>query len=82
MHRPWLKEHIQYCINHPEEMSKLTKLKAQIIEVNDIIMDNIEKVLDRSEKIELLVDKIATLQFKYMIIVVSSLYQFHLNHSS
>ncbi|RZB89468.1 Vesicle-associated membrane protein 727 isoform E [Glycine soja] len=41
---PALKEHMQYCMNHPEEMSKLSKLKAQITEVKGIMMDNIEKV--------------------------------------
>ncbi|CAL9768866.1 unnamed protein product [Musa acuminata subsp. burmannicoides] len=61
---PRLKEHMQYCINHPEEMSKLSKLRAQITEVKGIMMDNIEKVLDRGEKIELLVDKTESLQFQ------------------
>lgn len=42
--RPRLKEHMQYCVEHPEEMSKLSKLKAQISEVKGIMMDNIEKV--------------------------------------
>lgn len=42
--RPKLKEHMQYCMNHPEEMNKLSKLKAQITEVKGIMMDNIEKV--------------------------------------
>ena len=31
-------------MNHPEEMNKLSKLKAQITEVKGIMMDNIEKV--------------------------------------
>ena len=35
---------MQYCTNHPEEISKLSKLKAQITEVKGIMMDNIEKV--------------------------------------
>ncbi|XP_047974856.1 vesicle-associated membrane protein 727-like [Salvia hispanica] len=61
---PKLKEHMQYCMNHPEEMNKLSKLKAQITEVKGIMMDNIEKVLDRGEKIELLVDKTDNLQFQ------------------
>ncbi|XP_058087186.1 vesicle-associated membrane protein 727-like [Magnolia sinica] len=61
---PRLKEHMQYCIDHPEEMSKLSKLKAQITEVKGIMMDNIEKVLDRGERIELLVDKTESLQFQ------------------
>ncbi|CAN1298017.1 Vesicle-associated membrane protein 727 [Linum perenne] len=62
--RPKLKEHMQYCMEHPEEISKLSKLKAQITEVKGIMMDNIEKVLDRGEKIELLVDKTENLQFQ------------------
>ncbi|XP_062091752.1 vesicle-associated membrane protein 727 [Humulus lupulus] len=61
---PKLKEHMQYCMEHPEEMSKLSKLKAQITEVKGIMMDNIEKVLDRGERIELLVDKTENLQFQ------------------
>ncbi|KAG6510167.1 vesicle-associated membrane protein 727-like [Zingiber officinale] len=61
---PRLKGHMQYCINHPEEMSKISKLKTQVTEVKDIMMDNIEKVLDRGEKIELLVDKTQSLQFQ------------------
>ncbi|KAG5023614.1 hypothetical protein JHK82_019517 [Glycine max] len=74
-----LKEHMQYCVEHPEEISKLAKVKAQVSEVKDVMMENIEKevrqrdplsgcsrdhgnglpplVLDRGEKIELLVDK-------------------------
>ncbi|KAL8107556.1 hypothetical protein AgCh_024105 [Apium graveolens] len=52
-----LKEHMQYCIDHPEEISKLAKVKAQVSEVKGVMMENIEKVLDRGEKIELLVDK-------------------------
>ncbi|KAG6522335.1 hypothetical protein ZIOFF_019474 [Zingiber officinale] len=41
---PRMKEHMEYCINHPEEVSKLSKLKAHITEVKGIMMDNIEKV--------------------------------------
>ncbi|OIW10236.1 hypothetical protein TanjilG_27987 [Lupinus angustifolius] len=54
---PKLKEHMQYCVNNPEEVSKLAKVKAQVSEVKGVMMENIEKVLDRGEKIELLVDK-------------------------
>ncbi|KAI8030776.1 Vesicle-associated membrane protein 727 [Camellia lanceoleosa] len=61
---PRIKEHMQYCMNHPDEISKLSKLKTQITEVKGIMMDNIEKVLDRGEKIELLVDKTENLQFQ------------------
>ncbi|KAK9930810.1 hypothetical protein M0R45_018119 [Rubus argutus] len=54
---PKLKEHMKYCADHPEEINKLAKVKAQVTEVKGVMMENIEKVLDRGEKIELLVDK-------------------------
>ncbi|XP_039832330.1 putative vesicle-associated membrane protein 726 [Panicum virgatum] len=54
---PKLKEHMRYCDQHPEEIDKLAKVKAQVTEVKGVMMQNIEKVLDRGEKIELLVDK-------------------------
>ncbi|KAL5067023.1 hypothetical protein RYX36_017910 [Vicia faba] len=62
---PKLKQQMQYCIDHPEEINKLAKVKAQVSEVKGVMMENIEKarpiklplVLDRGEKIEMLVDK-------------------------
>ncbi|XP_072987150.1 vesicle-associated membrane protein 721-like [Typha latifolia] len=57
-----LKEHMQYCVDHPEEISRLAKVKAQVSEVKGVMMENIEKVLDRGEKIELLVDQTENLQ--------------------
>ncbi|KAI9115925.1 hypothetical protein K1719_012855 [Acacia pycnantha] len=57
-----LKEQMQYCIDHPEEIDKLAKVKAQVSEVKGVMMENIEKVLDRGEKIELLVDKTENLR--------------------
>ncbi|KAL4385567.1 hypothetical protein GQ457_15G014500 [Hibiscus cannabinus] len=57
-----LKEHMQYCIDHPEEISKIAKVKAQVSEVKGVMMENIEKVLDRGEKIEILVDKTENLR--------------------
>ena len=59
---PKLKEQIQYCVDHPEEISKLSKVKAQVSEVKGVMMENIEKFLDRGEKIELLVDKTENLR--------------------
>ncbi|KAG6695131.1 hypothetical protein I3842_09G080900 [Carya illinoinensis] len=54
---PKLKEQMQYCVDHPKDISKLAKVEAQVSEVKRAMMENIEKVLDRGEKIELLVDK-------------------------
>ncbi|PWA53498.1 synaptobrevin, Longin-like domain protein [Artemisia annua] len=58
---PKQKEQMQYCVDHPEEFNKLSKVKAQVAEVKGVMMENIEKVLDRGEKIELLVDKTESL---------------------
>ncbi|XP_052207106.1 putative vesicle-associated membrane protein 726 isoform X2 [Diospyros lotus] len=57
-----LKGHMRYCLEHPEEINKLAKVKAQVTEVKGVMMENIEKVLDRGEKIELLVDKTENLR--------------------
>ncbi|KAK1426377.1 hypothetical protein QVD17_15048 [Tagetes erecta] len=54
---PKMKEQMKYCVAHPEEIDKIAKVKAQVSEVKGVMLDNIEKVLDRGEKIELLVDK-------------------------
>lgn len=35
---------MQYCVDHPEEISKLSKVKAQVSEVKGVMMENIEKV--------------------------------------
>ena len=43
--RPKLKEHMQYCVDHPDEMNKLAKVQAQISEVKGVMMENIEKVI-------------------------------------
>ncbi|GAA0170337.1 hypothetical protein Leryth_026575 [Lithospermum erythrorhizon] len=59
---PKLKEHMKYCVDNPEEINKLAKVKAQVNEVKGVMMENIEKVLDRGEKIELLVDKTENLR--------------------
>ncbi|KAL4308139.1 hypothetical protein GQ457_01G023000 [Hibiscus cannabinus] len=60
--RSKLKEHMKYCEENPEEISKLAKVKAQVSEVKGVMMENIEKVLDRGEKIEVLVDKTESLR--------------------
>lgn len=54
---PRLKHHMEYCMAHPEEISKTAAVRRKVDEVKSIMVDNIEKVLQRGEKIELLVDK-------------------------
>jgi len=43
MCRPKLKQQMQYCVDHPEEINKLAKVKAQVSEVKGVMMENIEK---------------------------------------
>ncbi|KAH0458484.1 hypothetical protein IEQ34_013799 [Dendrobium chrysotoxum] len=41
--RSKLKEHMQYCMDHPGEISKLAKVQAQVSKVKGVMMENIEK---------------------------------------
>ncbi|KAM3271249.1 hypothetical protein ACQJBY_041802 [Aegilops geniculata] len=54
---PRLKEQMQYCMDHPEEVSRLSKVQAQVSEVKGIMIENIDKVIDRGEQIEGLVTR-------------------------
>ncbi|GKB94680.1 vesicle-associated membrane protein 724 [Tanacetum coccineum] len=42
---PIMKEHMQYIIEHADEIEKLIKVKAQVSEVKSIMLDNIDKVI-------------------------------------
>lgn len=61
---PRLKHWMEYCEQHPEELSKVASVQKKVDEVKNIMVDNIEKVLERGEKIELLVDKTDNLRFQ------------------
>ena len=61
---PKIKAQMEYCASNPQELTKVSRVQAQVSEVKNIMMDNIEKVLDRGEKIELLVDKTENLRFQ------------------
>ncbi|XP_047313287.1 vesicle-associated membrane protein 722-like [Impatiens glandulifera] len=54
---PKMKVQMKYCVEHPEEISKLSKVKAQVTEVKGVMMENIVKVIERGEKVDVLVDK-------------------------
>ncbi|KAJ0766785.1 hypothetical protein HanOQP8_Chr03g0090051 [Helianthus annuus] len=41
---PKLKQQMQYCVDHPEEISKLSNVKARVSEVKGVMMENIEKM--------------------------------------
>jgi vesicle-associated membrane protein 7 len=51
-----LKEKVTYYNTHPE-VDKLAAARRNIEEVNSIMLQNIEKVLERGTKIEILMDK-------------------------
>ncbi|CAF1866422.1 hypothetical protein Bca4012_033794 [Brassica carinata] len=57
-----LKGHMQYCMDHPDEISKLAKVRAQVSEVKGVLIENIDKLYDRGVKIENLVEKTADLR--------------------
>ncbi|XP_022138666.1 vesicle-associated membrane protein 722-like [Momordica charantia] len=54
---PKMKDHMQYCGDHPEESSKHMQVKAQVSEVKAVMIENIDKVMERGTKVEELVDK-------------------------
>lgn len=39
-----MKQHMQYIIDHADEIDKLIKVKAQVSEVKSIMLENIDKV--------------------------------------
>lgn len=53
--RPKLKEQMQYCVDHPEEISQIAKVKAQVSEVKGVMMQNIEKVYTYTDAFTILV---------------------------
>ncbi|KAK6930150.1 Longin domain [Dillenia turbinata] len=59
---PIMKEQMQYVIDHAEEIGKLSKVKAQVSEVKSIMMENIDKALERGENLTTLADKTETLR--------------------
>ncbi len=59
---PIMKEHMQYIIEHADEIEKLLKVKAQVSEVKSIMLDNIDKAIDRGENLTALNDKAEALR--------------------
>lgn len=44
-------------MEHPEEISKMSAVKSKVEEVKSIMVQNVEQVLARGEKLDVLVDK-------------------------
>ncbi|XP_047050394.1 putative vesicle-associated membrane protein 726 [Lolium rigidum] len=49
---PKLKEQMQYCMDHPQELSRLSKVKAQVSEVKGIMIKNIDDTIQRRVQID------------------------------
>uniref|UniRef100_A0A7S1X5C1 V-SNARE coiled-coil homology domain-containing protein n=1 Tax=Tetraselmis chuii TaxID=63592 RepID=A0A7S1X5C1_9CHLO len=54
---PRLKANMEYVVSHPEEFNKVALVQRKVDDVRSVMVDNIDKVLDRGDKIEHLVDK-------------------------
>jgi len=52
-----LAERMQYYNENPSAVDKVQQVKGEIEQVKDVMVHNIEKVLERGERIEILVDK-------------------------
>ncbi|URE22119.1 vesicle-associated membrane protein [Musa troglodytarum] len=59
---PVIKGHMQYIIDHAEEVEKLLKVKVQVSEVKNIMLENIDKTLERGEKLNDLEAKASNLR--------------------
>ncbi|OVA05165.1 Synaptobrevin [Macleaya cordata] len=65
---PVMKEHMQYITDeHVKEIEKLLKVKAQVSEVKSIMLENIEEVVDRGVKLDVIVDKTQDLHFQAQV---------------
>ncbi|KNA09025.1 hypothetical protein SOVF_157460 [Spinacia oleracea] len=56
-----LSQQMDYYSNDPNA-DRLNRLKGEMSQVRTVMIENIDKVLDRGERLDLLVDKSATLQ--------------------
>nr|GMD67921.1 vesicle-associated membrane protein 724 [Ipomoea batatas] len=54
---PVMKEHMKYIIEHADEIEKLLKVKAQVSEVKSIMLENIDKTIERGENLTILTNK-------------------------
>ncbi|KAL8152644.1 hypothetical protein V2J09_010404 [Rumex salicifolius] len=56
-----LSQRIEYYSNDPNSDS-INRIKGELSQVRNVMIDNIDKVLERGERLELLVDKTSTMQ--------------------
>ncbi|XP_078439740.1 vesicle-associated membrane protein 724-like isoform X2 [Wolffia australiana] len=61
---PIIKEHMVYVVGHSDELIKLLKVKAQVSEIKNIMLENVEKAVDRGQKLGDLTEKTTDLRAK------------------
>ncbi|KAG2482834.1 hypothetical protein HYH03_018271 [Edaphochlamys debaryana] len=59
-----LKQMMEHATQYPEEYSKVASVQKKVDEVRDIMTDNINKVIDRGEKLDSLTNKAENLEFE------------------
>ncbi|BBN19356.1 vesicle-associated membrane protein 72 [Marchantia polymorpha subsp. ruderalis] len=59
--RPIMKEHMTFCLQHPEELDKVSKIQKQVDDVKGVMMLNIDKIIERHERLEVIEDKAGNL---------------------
>lgn len=59
-----LREHMNWCMMNPNQMDKVAEVQRRVDDVKNVMVQNIEQVLARGEKIEDLVDKTDNLRFQ------------------
>lgn len=59
-----LREHMNWCMMNPGQVDKVVEVQRRVDDVKNVMVQNIEQVLARGEKIEDLVDKTDQLRFQ------------------
>ncbi|KAL3145039.1 hypothetical protein ABBQ32_003530 [Trebouxia sp. C0010 RCD-2024] len=54
---PMLKRHMDFCMEHPQELTKTAAVQKQVSVVKNVMIQNIESVLDRQVKLGVLAEK-------------------------
>lgn len=59
-----LREHMNWCMMNPGQVDRVAEVQRQVDDVKNVMVQNIEQVLARGERIEDLVDKTDQLRFQ------------------
>lgn len=59
---PRIRFHMEYVTAHPEEISKIAAVQKKVSAVRDVMVDNIDKVLERGDRLDTLNTKAGELE--------------------